>query len=132
MGEAVTSLGSTMAIKLLSETPVNNAKFGLYSHRLGTQLANNYSEAVSHSRVLSISHARCCYVWRSWLLLLLDDSEAVSAAGAADYSVCQATARSPTVHVLGTEVKLYSSWSNGKFVREQQMQRTDVLPYAHA
>lgn len=33
-GEAVTSLGSTLVIKLLSETPVNNAAYGIYSHRL--------------------------------------------------------------------------------------------------
>lgn len=34
-GEAVTSLGSTLAIKLLSEAPVDDARFGVYSHRLG-------------------------------------------------------------------------------------------------
>ena len=34
-GEAVTSLGSTIAIKLLSETRVDNARYGVYSHRLG-------------------------------------------------------------------------------------------------
>ena len=35
MGEAVTSLGSTLAIKLLSRTRVDDARFGVYSHRLG-------------------------------------------------------------------------------------------------
>ncbi|KAI7842235.1 hypothetical protein COHA_004148 [Chlorella ohadii] len=36
-GEAVTSLGSTLAIKLLSETRVeDDARYGLYSHRLGS------------------------------------------------------------------------------------------------
>ena len=34
-GEAVTSLGSTLVLKLLSETPVNNERYGIYSHRLG-------------------------------------------------------------------------------------------------
>ncbi|MBO1348006.1 MAG: FGGY-family carbohydrate kinase [Hormoscilla sp. GUM202] len=34
-GEAVTSLGSTLVLKLLSYTPVNDARSGIYSHRLG-------------------------------------------------------------------------------------------------
>ncbi|MGB3405432.1 MAG: FGGY-family carbohydrate kinase [Microcoleaceae cyanobacterium] len=34
-GEAVTSLGSTLVLKLLSQTPVNAARYGIYSHRLG-------------------------------------------------------------------------------------------------
>ena len=34
-GEAVTSLGSTLVLKLLSHTRVENAKYGIYSHRLG-------------------------------------------------------------------------------------------------
>jgi hypothetical protein len=34
-GQAVTSLGSTLAIKLLSTTPVDDAARGVYSHRLG-------------------------------------------------------------------------------------------------
>lgn len=34
-GQAVTSLGSTVAIKLLSETPVEDSSRGIYSHRLG-------------------------------------------------------------------------------------------------
>lgn len=34
-GEAVTSLGSTLVLKLLSNIPVNNIKYGIYSHRLG-------------------------------------------------------------------------------------------------
>lgn len=34
-GEAVTSLGSTMALKLVSEARVDDARYGLYSHRLG-------------------------------------------------------------------------------------------------
>ena len=34
-GEAVTSLGSTLVLKLLSRTKVTSAEFGIYSHRLG-------------------------------------------------------------------------------------------------
>lgn len=34
-GEAVTSLGSTLVLKLLSETRVDNPKMGIYSHRFG-------------------------------------------------------------------------------------------------
>lgn len=34
-GTAVTSLGSTLVLKLLSETRVDDARYGIYSHRLG-------------------------------------------------------------------------------------------------
>lgn len=34
-GEAVTSLGSTLVLKLLCRTPINAAEYGIYSHRLG-------------------------------------------------------------------------------------------------
>lgn len=34
-GDAVTSLGSTLVIKLLSETRVDDSRYGVYSHRLG-------------------------------------------------------------------------------------------------
>ncbi|MGL5877889.1 MAG: FGGY-family carbohydrate kinase, partial [Xenococcaceae cyanobacterium] len=34
-GEAVTSLGSTLVLKLLSTTKIEDAKSGIYSHRLG-------------------------------------------------------------------------------------------------
>ncbi|KAA8546025.1 hypothetical protein F0562_020524 [Nyssa sinensis] len=34
-GKAVTSLGSTLAIKLLSTNKIEDARFGVYSHRLG-------------------------------------------------------------------------------------------------
>lgn len=34
-GEAVTSLGSTLVLKLLSETPVQASQYGIYSHRFG-------------------------------------------------------------------------------------------------
>ncbi len=36
-GEAVTSLGSTLVLKLLSQTRVDQGEFGIYSHRLGQQ-----------------------------------------------------------------------------------------------
>lgn len=35
-GDAVTSLGSTIAVKLISEQPIFNAEYGIYSHRLGS------------------------------------------------------------------------------------------------
>jgi sugar (pentulose or hexulose) kinase len=34
-GEAVTSLGSTLVLKLLSHTRIENSQYGIYSHRLG-------------------------------------------------------------------------------------------------
>lgn len=34
-GEAVTSLGSTLVLKLLSERRIDDASYGIYSHRLG-------------------------------------------------------------------------------------------------
>ncbi len=34
-GQAVTSLGSTLVLKLLSEQPINLAQYGIYSHRWG-------------------------------------------------------------------------------------------------
>jgi sugar (pentulose or hexulose) kinase len=34
-GDAVTSLGSTLVLKLLSQTRVDDAHYGIYSHRLG-------------------------------------------------------------------------------------------------
>jgi D-ribulokinase len=34
-GEAVTSLGSTLVLKLLSQTRIDNSQYGIYSHRLG-------------------------------------------------------------------------------------------------
>jgi D-ribulokinase len=34
-GEAVTSLGSTLVLKLLSRTRVDDGQYGIYSHRLG-------------------------------------------------------------------------------------------------
>jgi len=34
-GEAVTSLGSTLVLKIISQQPVNSAEYGIYSHKLG-------------------------------------------------------------------------------------------------
>ncbi|MGI0487293.1 FGGY-family carbohydrate kinase [Pantanalinema rosaneae CENA516] len=36
-GEAVTSLGSTLVLKLLSDTPIEHGTYGIYSHRLGNR-----------------------------------------------------------------------------------------------
>lgn len=36
-GDAMTSLGSTLVIKLISDKPVFAAEYGIYSHRLGNQ-----------------------------------------------------------------------------------------------
>ncbi|MEL6469830.1 MAG: FGGY-family carbohydrate kinase [Cyanobacteria bacterium J06623_4] len=35
LGQAVTSLGSTLVLKLLNDTPVDNQNYGVYSHRFG-------------------------------------------------------------------------------------------------
>jgi len=35
VGEAVTSLGSTLALKVVAEQPVFDPRYGVYSHRLG-------------------------------------------------------------------------------------------------
>ncbi|NEP13991.1 MAG: FGGY-family carbohydrate kinase [Symploca sp. SIO2C1] len=35
LGEAVTSLGSTLVLKLLSRNRIDDARYGIYSHRLG-------------------------------------------------------------------------------------------------
>lgn len=51
VGEAVTSLGSTLVLKLVSDRPVYSSRLGVYSHRLGdTWLAGGASN--SGGRVL--------------------------------------------------------------------------------
>jgi sugar (pentulose or hexulose) kinase len=35
VGQSVTSLGSTLAVKMLSDSRVDDAAYGVYSHRLG-------------------------------------------------------------------------------------------------
>jgi sugar (pentulose or hexulose) kinase len=37
VGEAVTSLGSTLTLKQLSDTPIFSPKYGVYSHRMGSR-----------------------------------------------------------------------------------------------
>ncbi|WNZ21851.1 FGGY-family carbohydrate kinase [Leptolyngbya sp. NK1-12] len=37
LGEAVTSLGSTLVLKLLSQTRLEDTRYGIYSHRLGNR-----------------------------------------------------------------------------------------------
>jgi len=37
VGEAVTSLGSTLTLKQLSDTPIFSPEYGVYSHRLGSR-----------------------------------------------------------------------------------------------
>ncbi len=49
-GEAVTSLGSTFAPKLLSKTRVDNAFYGVYSQRIGD------SWLVGMSQIISCNH----------------------------------------------------------------------------
>jgi len=70
VGQAVTSLGSTLAVKLLSETRVDDAAYGVYSHRLGAGWLVGPRPASSSARML---HA----------LLLEDDAWMSSAARAA-------------------------------------------------
>lgn len=63
-GEAVTSLGSTLVIKLLSEKKIDDSSYGIYSHRLGnlwvTGGASNTGGAVlkyffSETELISLS-----------------------------------------------------------------------------
>ncbi len=35
LGDAVSSLGSTLVLKIITDTPIYNAEMGIYSHRLG-------------------------------------------------------------------------------------------------
>ena len=36
-GEAVTSIGTTLVVKTISDKPIFDKKFGIYSHRLGNR-----------------------------------------------------------------------------------------------
>lgn len=64
-GEAVTSLGSTLVLKLLSTTRVDDSRYGIYSHKLGdlwlTGGASNTGGAVlkhffNPSQLVELSH----------------------------------------------------------------------------
>ena len=52
IGDAVTSLGSTLVLKILSDQPVFDSRYGIYSHRLGDRWlvggASNSGGAVLH------------------------------------------------------------------------------------
>lgn len=64
-GEAVTSLGSTLAIKLLSEQRADDARYGVYSHRLGDAWLVSWSllfHACSSSCVIVLQQAIACYL----------------------------------------------------------------------
>eukprot|EP00245_Coleochaete_scutata_P002753 TRINITY_DN1384_c0_g1_i1.p1 TRINITY_DN1384_c0_g1~~TRINITY_DN1384_c0_g1_i1.p1 ORF type:complete len:556 (+),score=77.98 TRINITY_DN1384_c0_g1_i1:86-1669(+) len=65
-GDAVTSLGSTLAVKLVSEKRVEDARYGVYSHRVGdTWLVGGASNTggaalrqhFSDSQLAELSHA---------------------------------------------------------------------------
>lgn len=52
-GQAVSSLGSTLAIKLLSRTRVDDAAYGIYSHRLGaTGVTSGQAAKATNERVV--------------------------------------------------------------------------------
>lgn len=63
-GQAVSSLGSTLAIKLLSRTPVSDTSRGIYSHRLGDQWlvggASNVGCAVLRQQNFSSAELAAC------------------------------------------------------------------------
>ena len=50
VGCAVTSLGSTLAVKLLSDTRVDDAAYGVYSHRLGESCIMLLHFIICHSK----------------------------------------------------------------------------------
>lgn len=50
VGQSVTSLGSTLAVKLLSDTRVDNAAYGVYSHRLGEGDIRHLGRVNLHAR----------------------------------------------------------------------------------
>jgi sugar (pentulose or hexulose) kinase len=75
IGDAVTSLGSTMAIKLLSEMPVDDGRYGIYSHRVGAVLnvVTTYGCAAPWADMVHVlchclSAAACCSMLCNFLL----------------------------------------------------------------
>lgn len=61
VGQAVTSLGSTMAVKMLSDTRVDDVKYGVYSHRLGSAwLVGGASNTGEQSCSINLASAFAC------------------------------------------------------------------------
>ncbi len=59
IGEAVTSLGSTLVLKLISDKPVFSSRLGVYSHRLGdTWLAGGASNSGGKALLKYFDRAR--------------------------------------------------------------------------
>jgi len=48
VGQGVSSLGSTLAIKMLSSKYVSDPSLGIYSHRLGTSLTYSFTHSLTH------------------------------------------------------------------------------------
>ena len=88
VGEAVTSLGSTLVLKLISDKPVFSSQLGVYSHRLGdTWLAGGASN--SGGRVL------LKYFDQSHLAEMTAELEPDSPTGLDYYPLAQAGERFP-------------------------------------
>jgi hypothetical protein len=72
--QAVTSLGSTLAIKLLSETRIDDARYGLYSHRLGSSWlvggASNTGKPSMGGKLCACLACAARHACRQWLLTL--------------------------------------------------------------
>jgi sugar (pentulose or hexulose) kinase len=66
-GDAVTALGSTLTLKLLSDAPVSAPAFGIYSHRLsGKWLAGGASNTggavlAAHFSPAELDNLSCCF-----------------------------------------------------------------------
>lgn len=66
-GQAVSSLGSTLAIKLLSDAPVDDSRYGVYSHRLGAALREAWPHA--HARISNFTvHLALCHTYNDFTL----------------------------------------------------------------
>ena len=75
-GTAVTALGSTLVVKVLSDQPVTAARYGVYSHRLGDRWlaggASNAGGAVVRSRFSSCDIHRYTRLMHPYQLTGLD------------------------------------------------------------
>ncbi len=60
VGQAVTSLGSTLAVKMLSEARVDDASCGVYSHRLGARRRGAAGVLGAAGRAAPRSAGACC------------------------------------------------------------------------